>query len=233
MKVAVRFALVVLSLAWLVPQPPASAVSVGQVDTFQDGTTQNWTINVLGFGSPPLSVMPANVATGGPSGAGDRYLQLTALGGAGAGSKLTVNNLTQWTGNYLASGVTSLSMTVRNFGDSELSLRLLFEDPMAAPPQNVAVSSAAVLVPAGSGWMSVVFPISLADLTAELGTAEAALTNTTQLRLFHGNSVSPFFPGPPIVAILGVDNLQAVPEPSAILLLGLGISGLARLRRWA
>lgn len=29
-------------------------VMIGQIDNFEDGTTQNWIINVLGMGSPPF-----------------------------------------------------------------------------------------------------------------------------------------------------------------------------------
>jgi hypothetical protein len=51
------------------------AVTVGQVDTFEDGTTQGWVAGVLGAVHP---VPPAN-ALGGPAGANDNYLLLTSL----------------------------------------------------------------------------------------------------------------------------------------------------------
>jgi hypothetical protein len=232
MKVTVRFALVVLLLAWLTPQPPAAAVSIGQVDTFQDGTTQNWTINVLGLGSP--AILPANAPTGGPAGAGDSYMQLTALGGAGGASRLSVINLSQWSGDYLTAGIGTITMDVNNLGSTDLFLRFLIRDsfdPLLGMSPNVALSTAAVVVPAGGGWMSVVFPINSADFTATAGSAAAALANVAELRLFHNPDVE--FPPPPVVAFLGVDNIMAVPEPSAVLLLGLGIPGLARLRRRA
>src|SRR5688572_16184035 len=64
------------------------------IDTFEDGTTQGW------FVPGPHPVPPANIASGGPNGAGDNYLQVTALGGDGAGSRLSVQNISQWTGSF-------------------------------------------------------------------------------------------------------------------------------------
>jgi hypothetical protein len=62
-------------------------------DNFEDGTTQGWFVP----GDHP--VPPTNILTGGPSGVGDNYLQVTALGGDGPGSRLSVQNFSQWTGD--------------------------------------------------------------------------------------------------------------------------------------
>jgi len=212
-------------------QPPlASGVTFGQIDNFEDGTTQNWVINLLGLGAPPPAALPKNIPTGGPAGAGDNFLLLTAVSGSGAGSRLTVLNATQWTGNFITAGVKDIVMNVNNLGSSDLALRLLFEDSTVGPPENVAFSTDAVTVPAGSGWMSVAFPITPADLTAALGDVTAALTNTTVMRLYH--SPDPGFPGPPVIASLGVDNIAAVPEPLTALLVGSGlVTMLFRQRR--
>src|SRR3954454_19630876 len=60
----------------------ASAVSIGQIDTFQDGTTDGWFAGGLGMGQVP-PVPPQVIANGGPMGTGDQYLQITGLGGPG------------------------------------------------------------------------------------------------------------------------------------------------------
>ena len=91
--------LAVVALAALLMCPTLmSAVTIGPVDNFEDGTTQNWVINLLGMGSPPSP--PANIPTGGPAGVGDNYLQLTSTGILNtAGSRLVgVNYMHQWTG---------------------------------------------------------------------------------------------------------------------------------------
>jgi hypothetical protein len=75
--------------------------------------------------------------------------------------------------------------------------------------------------------------VGVSDLTGGLGDVETALRNTTEVRIYH--STSPNFPNPvvpiePIVALLGVDNIQAraaaVPESSSTGVL-LAFAGLA------
>lgn len=213
---------------------PAGALSIAQIDTFEDGTTQGWQV-----GDPTHPAPPVNIATGGPGGAGDNYLQLTAVGSSGPGSRLSAFNFAQWAGDYIAAGITSIYMDVNNFGPDDLSLRLLFADPAGGPPSNVAVTDA-VLIPAGSGWQSIVFSVVPADLIAVIGDASLALANATELRIFH--NPDPDFPGPgigiPIVsATLGVDNISptapsaAVAEPAGLAALGLGLIALGLLRR--
>ena len=184
---------------------------------------------MVGLLGSPHPAPPANVATGGPAGAGDHFLQLTAVGGIGAGNRLTVINPAQWAGDYEAAGVTGIAMDVFNPGNTNLALRLLFEDPF--PPSNQAVSSSAIPLPAGSCWTHVVFPITPGDVTAVLGSVDAALSNATTIRIFHATTAA--FPGDPIVAQLGVDNIRAVPEPSVAMLLALALGGLAIGRRRA
>lgn len=221
-------------LAFVSSAPMASAVSVGQLDTFASGTTAGWQINAVGIGSPPAQALPRNIPSGGPEGSDDAYLQLTSLGTAGSGGRLSAINLGQWAGNYLASGVHAIRMDVNNFGTSELSLRLLLADPIPGPPQNMAISTDAVTIPAGSGWISITFPIQPSDLTAALGDIETALANATELRIFHAADGK--FPGDPITALLGVDNIEArgaaVPEVTSTgLLLGFAMLITFRAKR--
>lgn len=212
---------------------PARAVLLGQTDTFEDGTTQGW---IVGDASHPAP--PTNIATDGPAGTDDNFLRLTSLGGFGAGSRLSAINLAQWAGDYTAVGIGSITMDVRNSGPDDIYLRLLLADPVAGPPSNVAIANA-VFLPAGGGWTPASFALDPASLTAVLGTADAALSNATELRLFHNQD--PVFNGPPtgsppVNVVLGVDNIRAVgviPEPSSMALLGVGLSALLARRRRA
>src|SRR4051794_16073357 len=93
-------ALVVMTAAWLWPPFAGAEPVVGQVDTFEDGTTQGWIVNLLGQGPPPAAALPTNVPTGGPGGSGDHFLELNSVGGQGAGSRLVALNLdARWTGD--------------------------------------------------------------------------------------------------------------------------------------
>jgi hypothetical protein len=219
MKILKLFQILLLAACFMQPAV-ATAVSMGQTDTFEDGTTQGWMVGLLGA---PHPAPPLNIPTGGPAGTDDNYLLLRSVGGSGAGSKLSVINVNQWAGDYLAAGVSAIAMDLNNFGSTELYLRILVADPFAGPPNNLAFSTDPVILPAGSGWTSVIFPITPGHLTAGLGDTTAALTHATELRLFHSQTAE--FPGPAIISQLGVDNIAAVPvpAPATVILLGSGL----------
>ncbi|MBL8532868.1 MAG: hypothetical protein JNL33_03335 [Betaproteobacteria bacterium] len=200
---------------------PALAVSLGQHNDFEDGSTQGW---ITGFPNP----VPPELAAGGPAGADDDYLRLTSLGGSGAGSRLVAIGSAGWDGDYVAAGVTALSMDVVNLGASDLHLRLLIEDQTAGgSPANMAYSSQAISLAAGSGWQTVVFELSADALTPQLGSVTTALQTAAFIRLY--NSFNPGFPGDTLVSSLGVDNITAVPEPAAVTLTAAGLLLLTAL----
>ena len=207
---------------------PAGAAVVGQVDTFQNGTTQNW---VAGGGPnqqvPP--VPPTVQLTGGPAGAGDAFLVVTAVGGNGPGSRLTTFNIfNQWADNYLTNGIAGISMDLINLGQTVLTIRFEFENPFAGGDE--AVTNAEAVLNPGSQWTRFLFPIGLNQLTALDGTVAGALGNTTVLRIIHATTETD---AEPVVGQLGVDNITAVavPEPSTLYILTAGLLLLGTMRR--
>ena len=87
----------------------AFGITLGQVDNFEDGTTNGW-IDGLGGNT-------TNINTGGPAGVNDNYLQVSS-GSFGGQTRMVVFNQSQWLGNYVTVGVAAVSMDLRRFGGS-------------------------------------------------------------------------------------------------------------------
>lgn len=198
---------------------PAGAISIGTSATFERGSTDGWYVSV---GSP---LPPQVIATGGPAGQGDGFLQLQSSGQSSAGSRLVVFGAADWLGNYMAAGVTALALDAINLGSSDLQLRLYFNGPAGS-----ALSTTGLSLPASSGWRHLVFPLTPAALSGV--DAAATLGNVTELRLFHNDS--PSFPPAAVLATLGIDNVSAVPEPGAPALWAAAalLAAVVRRRTW-
>jgi len=210
----------------------AGGAVIGPLDTFQDGTTDGWFAGGLGRGAVP-PVPPQVVADGGPQGTGDSYLQVTARGGNGPGSKIAVINTAQWAGDYLTSGISGIGMDLRNFGTTDLTIRLLFEDPIMGPPADQAVTTSSTFLPSGGGWIHAFFPISTTAMTVLSGNVTTLLSNTTLIRIIDSPEPTDAIS---IVGVLGIDNINATPEnatpePSTCLMIIGGLACVAIRRR--
>lgn len=195
----IGFGAVVIGLAvW------AFAISLGQQDDFQDGTTQGW-----GGGANPT-----NIPDGGPNGAGDRFLQITSRGGFGAGSRLATFNVSQWTGNYQAAGVDGIRVHLRNQSSQTLSMRVVIFGPLGSR----YTSRNAITLPPDNTWRQVTFSLREADLVNVFGseTYSQVITDVTRL-MFRHDAEPPEEGGDPIAAQLGIDNITAVALTETIL----------------
>jgi hypothetical protein len=178
----------------------AGAASFNQHDDFQDGTTMGWGGNKLGT--------VTNIATGGPDGAGDRFLQ-TSVTGFHLGTK----NTTQWAGDYQAANIEAVEMDLNhiNPGPQRLNIRVL----LFGPGGTFASSGVTADVPTNI-WTHYVFGLTSSDLvhvTGGTGILDDTLAGVTDLLVRH-DSPFPTSPGshpPHVTATLGVDNVHALP----------------------
>jgi hypothetical protein len=207
------------ALCILGPVAPAAAIALGQSDTFEVDEA-NW---------KPGSTL--QVPDGGPSGAGDGYLEY-ASDGTGASGKLIVLNDAQWTGDYLTAGVTAISLQAINLSGVEQSFDLRvaigtrFIASFPASSGTWYVSSESATLAPDAGWVPLVFALDAASMTLVTGSAslDAVLADVGELRIL--SSAVPDNRGQELVGTLGLADVTAVPEPSPGLLLGLGLAGL-------
>lgn len=193
---------------------PALAITLEQVDDFEDGTTQGW-----GGGSAPTQV-----ADGGPDGAGDGYLEVSA-----SSFHLGASNQSQWAGDYLAAGVDELVFDLKNFGPDAVAMRV-----SVIGPGGTFTSTNETLLAAGIGWVSASFSLSDATLTRTQGTGtlDQTLAAVGKLLLRHDpDPISPPGEANFVTATLGIDNVTALPEPDRLLLLAAALPTLAVLAR--
>ena len=162
-------------------------------------------------------------------GANDNFMQMTS-DGMGSGGRLTAFNLNQWLGSYIAQGVTTVEIDLRNQGNVPLSIRLAFKT------ENVQVTpgylSAPMLLPVGSGWLHFSISITAANLIAVGGPAPY---NTffsggfADFRIIHEVGTANLN-GDFVIGQLGIDNIRAVPEPTALAFFAFGALGIIFLR---
>ncbi len=194
---------------------PAYAITLGQVETFS-GPDHFWS----GGGVVP---------DGGPAGAGDAYLRVVATPPTEA---LNATNRSQWSGDYISAGVTSLEMDLINQGTSELSIRLIIYDASGPGGGSLFASTQARVLQPGTLWQRVTFGLASSELTwlgTGSGDLQGALMNVDAVFLRHqvGPPSNEFTP---VVGTLGIDNIHAAPEPATLMLLA-GWALLGRGRR--
>ena len=179
-----------------------SQVSAGQVDTFEDGTVQNWIIGASGASSP------VNISTGGPDGVDDNFLEYTSNGTTGIGSRMAIFNANnQWSGDFISEGIVEIQFDAEVV-TNDLHLRLAFQGPGGTR----MISTVPVVVTAGSGWNSVALPLGLTDFTIVQGanTVSQVLSSVFTMRIISVTDENiDNWRGQTIAATLRVDNITA------------------------
>lgn len=172
-------------------------ITLNQVDTFQTGTTLNWA-----GGSNPI-----HIASGGPAGAGDGYLQISSTS-----FHLATYNLVQWAGDYAAAGVSRVELDMRNTGSNPLVVRLV----LFGANGDRWSSNSSVSLPAGSSWTHVAFNLQAANFTQTLGfgTFNDTITNVGRLMFRHEPTISSG--GSAVTGQLGLDNITALASTATL-----------------
>jgi hypothetical protein len=180
-----------------------SQIMANQPFDFEDGTTQNWIIgNANNAPFPPM-----NVATGGPNGVDDNFLEYTSTGITNEpGSKMVIFNSTQGSpSNFTSQGIVGIRFDIQVL-TNDLNMRIaLFGSGTRICTTN------AVAVAAGGGWTSITIPVSSSDLEVVIGgnTVENTLTNVSTMRIL--SSDVPTWDEPDeIIATLRIDNIVAL-----------------------
>jgi hypothetical protein len=183
----------------------AAAVTFNQVDDFEGGDVAGWTGGKFGPAVQPQM--------GGPAGGGDTYLEI-----ATTGFHLGANNTAQWTGDFLAAGVTGIAMDLNHLSPvvDPVQIRILLfgaGGPFASVARTPSVTT--------NTWSRYVFDLSPTSLvhvpggkTGDgTGVLVHTLTNVTTLLIRH-DAATPTPPGdhpPHVTETLGIDNIHAVP----------------------
>lgn len=179
-----------------------SQVSAGQVDDFEDGTTQDWIIGIDGEFSP------TNVSTGGPAGDNDNFLEYISTGAGGPGSRMAIfNSFQQWSGDFITQNVVEAQFDVQVL-TNDLHLRLAFQGPNGTR----MISTTPLIVSAGSGWSSKALSLNPADFTVMSGpnTPTEVLEAVSTMRIISVREENiDSWRGENIAATLRLDNIAA------------------------
>ena len=147
---------------------------------------------------------PTNVSTGGPAGAGDKFLRDISSGGVGAGAKLIMFNEAQWIGNYNLAGVDRITAQMANLGSTTLFMRI----GVRSTSGTVYGSTAATQLPPDGVWRMVTFDLTSSALTniGGVDSISQVLSSVAEIRILSAVG-GPSFTGDPIAAALGIDNI--------------------------
>jgi len=203
---------------------PASAIINGQVDTFEDGTSDGWQNGAYG---------DLEVRTGGMSGPNDHYIVIYGSGFTGAGGKIAGFNVAQWTGNYKAANVNAVEMDLKChiiIGGPKLFIRLGLRSQTGVLVTNGAsgyVTSSAFQIADDGLWHHVVFdfsslvPVNAVPSGIPPPPLSTILSGLVELRIINSASGGVLVGDLGVQAELYIDNIRAVP--------GLYVTSMTRL----
>jgi hypothetical protein len=184
----------------------SSRAATLHVDDFQGGTT------ALGWSG---GSSPTYTANGGPNGAGDAFVQISAFPG---GNLATYNTSPQWTGNFTTIGAETINVDMMAPSTSApLAIRLV----VMGPSKFIRWDSAdAQAVPNDGVWRNYQFSLAESDLTLVAGTdAYATLMSSVERVMFRYDPGAPDSSGSPVDApggTLNLDNITLAVAPTPL-----------------
>jgi hypothetical protein len=236
MTTAVRAALI-FAISLFLTNGAFAQINYNQIDTFESGTTLNWSIGSPTFVGP-------TVQPGGPTG---NFLQLISNQMNGPPHWIIFNQL-QWAGNYNAPNppgsppVQTIEMDLANFSATFAAMRIAIKPAGGMSSGYVFVggtgTNGAFDAPGDSVWRHYSFPINastMAPVNDPLGNPPPPLaqllSSVFELRIVQSQTAA-FFNMDFYTGRIGIDNIQATPEPSGILAAAAIAAGIAAPLRW-
>ncbi len=195
--------LLFLLLTLFITSTSLAQITAGLVDDFDTPADENGWEHQAGGPNPPTMQ-----TVGGIDG---NFIKNISSGNVGAGGKMImVNYQTKWQGDYITAGIKSISMQVRNNSAVTINLRVAFgvNEFGGSAPHWVSNS---VDLTAGSGWTTVVFPITepyMAQSTSgSSATYAAVMANVKIFRILSSSSGN--HKGDQFAGEIDVDNISA------------------------
>lgn len=173
--------------------PALAAPTDGQTDTFDASDVMGWQQGMVD--------LVVGHSDGGPQGAGDGYIEVTSIGGAGQNSRMSVFNMAgRWTGDWIGAGIGEVVVDLKNDSAAALGIRLKFESATGR------AYSGSQNVPADGQWATYTFDLGPSSITA-VGDPATILGTVTRFRIEHNPNGN--HPPPAIAATLSIDNVTA------------------------
>ena len=206
-----------LLIAYLVLAPASPADLLSQTDTFNTGV-MNW-----GGGTQAGGSGPVHVSTGGPDGSGFVNISHT-------GFHVGTKNSSQWSGDFIAGGVAAIKMDLKHLSGDALNVRLVLFGAGG-------LWATSGLQPVAESWTKHTFGVTASDMVhVNGGTANLndTLGGVTTLLIRHDTLIPTVQGGHPphVTAAMGIDNIEAIPEPGTLAYLMLGGIGAFLARQY-
>ena len=173
--------------------------TLGQTDDFEMGLG-DWREG------PNSRNPPVVIPSGGPTGLNDAFMRATSDGMGGAGGRQVVFNRSQWSGDFTAAGITSVSVDIFNENNGPMSVRL----GLAQAINNNRFVTPAQVVPADQQWHTVTFDVSdgaMINVQGSLSQADV-LADVAEMRILVNANAD--WAGSVVNSSMGLDNITAL-----------------------